>query len=132
MILVNTVDNNKSNFTTAEVTRAELARTFQKIVGRPSTKDLIRYVTRNQLPNCPITKEDIMNAEIIFGPDVGSLKGKTTRQDPPKVRMVRSMLPDDVLERNQDVTLCADIMYINGNPFLSLFRGRSSLERYKT
>jgi hypothetical protein len=50
MMLVNTVE---SNFTTAEVTRAELARTFQKIVGRPSTKDPIRYVTRNQLPQLP-------------------------------------------------------------------------------
>jgi hypothetical protein len=53
MIFVNTVDNNKSNFTKEEVTRAELARTFQKIVGRPSTKDMIRYVTRNQYPPAP-------------------------------------------------------------------------------
>jgi hypothetical protein len=115
--LVNTVAKNKSNFTKEEVNRAELARTFQKIVGRPSTKDLIRYVTRNQLPNCPITKEDIVNAEIIFGPDVGSLKGKTTRHGPSKVRVAQSMLPDDVFERNREVTLCADIMYINGTPF---------------
>ena len=32
----------------------------------------------NGLPNCPIASHDVEMAEIIFGPDVGALKGKTT------------------------------------------------------
>jgi hypothetical protein len=51
----------------------------------PSTKDFLRIVARNQLPNCPITRDDILAAEDIFGPDIGSLKGKTTRRKPHRV-----------------------------------------------
>jgi len=116
--LVNTVAANKSRFTLEEVSRAEQARFIQKVIGRPSTRDYIRYITRNQLPNCPVTRVDIANAENIFGPDVGSLKGKTTRQAPPKVRVPRSLLPPEELDRHRDVTLCADLMHINGVPFL--------------
>jgi len=32
------------------------------------------------IPICPITKGDILHAEDIFGTDVGSLQGKTTRK----------------------------------------------------
>jgi hypothetical protein len=52
-----------------------------------------------------------LNAERIFGPDVG---WKTTRQDPSKVRMTKIMLPPDTFDRNQEAAVCADIMYING------------------
>ena len=35
--------------------------------------------------NCPITSDDVDIAEKIFGPDVGSLKGKSTREQPKRV-----------------------------------------------
>ena len=115
--MVSTIAENKSRFTNEEVSRAEKARFIQKVIGRPSTKDFIRFVTRNQLPNCPVTTADIVNAETIFGPDTGSLKGKTVRQAPPKVRIHRSLLPPDDLIRLRDVTLCFDLMHVNGIPF---------------
>ena len=116
--MVNTVADNKSNYTVEEYSHAVLARQLQIKIGRPSTKDFIRIVTSNQLPNCPITRADILAAEHIFGPDVGSLKGKTTRKAPPRVHHQVDPLPPVVMMRYRDVALCADVMFVNGIPFL--------------
>jgi hypothetical protein len=40
-------------------------------------KDYIRIADRNLMPNCPVTCRDILAAEDIFEPNLGSLKGKT-------------------------------------------------------
>jgi hypothetical protein len=77
-VMINTVASKKSRYTNEDYSRAVLARQLQIRVGRPSTKDFLRIIARNQLPNCPITRDDILAAEDIFGPDIGSLKGKTT------------------------------------------------------
>jgi Reverse transcriptase (RNA-dependent DNA polymerase) len=118
-VLVNTVDQNKTKYTNAEVDRAQQARALQTKIGRPSTRDFIKIVTNNLLPNCPVTKRDIMIAEDIFGPDVGSLKGKTVRRPPHKVitDQLYTPLPPSIKDHYKDVTLCADLMYVNGIPF---------------
>jgi len=84
--LVNTVANNRNNYSNEAYLRAVQARELQIKIGQPSTQDFIHIVDNNHLPNCPITKADIMAAEHIFGPDIGSLKGKTTRRNPHAVK----------------------------------------------
>ena len=71
------------------------------------------------LPNCPITKANIICTEEILGPNLGSLKGKMTRTKPSKVIIGKyNELPTDILEIHGDVTLAVDIMYINEIPFM--------------
>jgi hypothetical protein len=81
-VLVNTVANNKVSYTNDDYSCVVQAREIQINIGWPSMKDFICIITSNQLPNCPITKADILTAEHIFGLDVGSLKGKTVRGKP--------------------------------------------------
>jgi hypothetical protein len=117
--LINTVDNNKSNYTQRDYSRAVLARKIQKMMGRPSTKNFLRYVDNNLLPNCPITRKDILAAEHIFGPDVGSLKGKTVRQSPDRVEALPGIsIPASIMSQYREIVLAIDIMYVNRVPFL--------------
>ena len=86
-------------------------------IGRPSLKEYLRIVTDNLLPNCPVTKADILVAEDIFGPEVGILKGKTTRRKPDTVRGVVEPIPPSLMGQYRHVMLGADIMHVNGIPF---------------
>ena len=62
-----------------------------------------------------------MVAEDIYGPDIGSLKGKTVRAPVPKVRITPTVLPASLFERIQELTMCCDIMYVNRIPFVMMY-----------
>jgi len=97
-VLINTVDKNINKYTVKQYSNARKARSIQDIIGCPNTLDYIKYVEQGPIPNCPITKEDIIRAEDILGPNLGSLKGKTTRKTPERV-MLHSLdnLPNELL-----------------------------------
>ena len=120
MALVTTVADNASNYTHADYSRALLARKTQQIIGRPSMWDYIRYVENNLIPNCPVTRRDIVAAEHIFGPDIGSLKGKTTRKRPIGVGLYdHTPIPPGVMEQYRDIILAVDVLYVNKLPFIA-------------
>jgi Reverse transcriptase (RNA-dependent DNA polymerase) len=122
VVMLNTVAANKSKYTNADYERATVARKLQVIMGRPSTKELLRLVDNKLLKNCPVTREDIMAAEHIFGPDVGSLRGKTVRRAPHAALVAPvGALPIEIMARYRVVTLTADIMFVNKMMFLVTF-----------
>jgi len=91
---------------------------LQDNIGRPNTADYINDIVRDLILNCPITKEDIICAEDILGPNLGSLKGNTTRKTLETVSLdILDNLPNGLLQEYGDVTLEIDIMYINKIPF---------------
>jgi len=114
---VHTVDSIKNKNTVKEYSDARKAQSIQDMIGRPSTKDYIRYVENNMLLNCPNTKADIICAEDILGPNLGSLKDKTTRTKPSKV-IINTYA--EMLKKYGDITLAVDIMYINEIPFVMI------------
>ena len=75
-VFVNTVEQNKSKFSHRDYLRAVSARELLSKIGRPSQQTFLRIIDKNLLPNCPITRRDAENAQMIFGADIGSLKGK--------------------------------------------------------
>jgi hypothetical protein len=117
-VLVNTVDNNKSRYPVRAYRQAILARKLQTMIEYPSTRDFIKLVNNNLIPNCPIGRADILAAEAIFGPNVNSLKGKIACHGKLHVKSDLSPIPREILSLYREVTLCVDIMYINKLPFL--------------
>ena len=96
IMLITTVDDNKNQASAHDYSRAKIARALQRRIDRPTTKTFIHYVGENLIPNCPITVHDIKNAEFIWGPELGALKGKTTRQTSPQIRMENNSIPVQV------------------------------------
>ena len=73
----------------------------------------------NLINGCPVTAEDLNIAQDIFGQDIGTLKGKTTRQKPlPTVRDYVE-IPDKLMKRQHDVHLAMDNLTICGLKFLT-------------
>ena len=66
-ILINTVAENKARYTLSEYKRAEKARTIQRRIGRPNTPRFIVLAEKGRIKNCDVTRQDIMNADDIFG-----------------------------------------------------------------
>ena len=116
---VNTVKNNKKIFTNNDYLHAVRARELQVTVsGCPSDKDFIKILKTSSLPNCPVTPWDVIIVDKLFGPNISTLKGKTTCCGPP---IVDSPMPVDIssiLKYYGEVTLCVDLMYMNKVPLL--------------
>jgi hypothetical protein len=111
-----------------EVKGANLARKAQAILGHPSSKELSQVVSNNfGITNCPINPIDISNAAAIYGHDLGGIRGKTVRKKPERVHGETLKIPKDFYKLHHFVTLTADIMYVNGVPFLTTLSRKISL-----
>ncbi len=113
------VAENKSNHTKAECQRAKRARDLLWALGFPSIVDLKKIVHVNSIMDCPVTTQDVDLAEKIYGPDVASIKGKTTHKKPPPARSDIVAIPPELHAAQRDVDLCFDAMFVNQIPFLT-------------
>ena len=103
MQFLNTVDENKHFFTRQQFARAKLARELYNALGTPSLADFKAIIRMNLIVNNPITQKDIDIAESIFGPEIGSLKGKTIRKTPIPVIDDFIELPRELFEQQEKI-----------------------------
>jgi hypothetical protein len=76
---VSTVVDNKALFVAREIDAADKARELYRKLGRPSQQQFEDILSKNVIMNCPVTVDDAKRAMLIYGPDLATLKGKTTR-----------------------------------------------------
>jgi hypothetical protein len=119
MAMVETVRNNYEGFTREQVIRATEARDAMAMMAHPTEEKFKKHVVSSAhvVRNFNISLQDIANANALFGPDRGSLKGKTVRRRPGRVRPEYVSIPRALYERIKNVTLTADVMFVNGLPF---------------
>ena len=114
---VDTIEENKKVFTARKFLQTKTTRELYGMIGVPSTKDYIGAVANKLILNIKVTVENIKNAEMIFGKDLGAIMGKTTRNRPaPVVSDVILLLPN-ILRAHKNVVLSADIFFVNGIAF---------------
>ena len=110
---VQMVQENMKFYAPREIKRAKLARDLLASVGSPSVQDLKTALATNAIANVPVTTSDVELAEQIFGPDIGSIKGKTTRRKPIPMVSDQIAMPPELCERRSTLELCIDIMFVN-------------------
>ncbi len=70
--------------------------------------------------------QDVYNPNRSFGLDLANLRGKTTRKQPEHVRVDYVEIPRNLVNMHKYATLVANMMFVNGLPFLvTLPRGIS-------
>jgi hypothetical protein len=71
------------------------------------------------ITNNPITQEDIAIAEQIFGLDISSLKGRTTRKTPIPGINEYIKIPQELFKKQEKIIICIDGIKVNGLTFLT-------------
>ena len=66
-----------------------------------------------------MTERNVNITEKIFGPDVGSVKGKTTRRKPGAVKEDQIKVPLELIAEPDNLIYCMDLLYVNGMPMLN-------------
>ena len=100
-------------FTKREVERADRARKFYHMVGAPTLENLKMVIRQNLFKNCPVTSQDVNLAEKIFGSDISTLKGRTTRPRPEVVVDDSIDIPEELIRENEAIDLAIDLIFIN-------------------
>ena len=116
---IETVEEKKLFYSERQVARAKAAREFYHAVGSPSMNDIRAIIRMNLIKNNPITIKDIELMKKIFGPNVGTIKGKTTRRRPTPVIEDLIDIPRELKMAQQKVTVAIDGMTVNSLKFLT-------------
>ena len=114
-----TVHDLENLYTPRQVQSAKNVRELQRRLAYPPQQRFEHIIKSGYILNCPYTVDDVRRAYHIYGPIVEALKGKTTRARPaivPSYALVK--LPSYIMNIHQQVTLCIDILLVNGNYFL--------------
>ena len=83
--MIETVKEKELLFTPLQISRAKQAQKLYHNLDTPSIKDFKAIIRVNAIENNLVTIDDINIAEKVFGKDISSLKGKTTRTRPTPV-----------------------------------------------
>ena len=117
---VQTVEENKGNFTPSDIEKADLAKRVYEMVGRPSPRDFYNMIKYKMIQNCPVTTADIKAARKIYGADVYAIRGKTVRSAPMRVQVDTMVpVPPSILTHYRKITLCIDLFYVDKIIFLA-------------
>jgi hypothetical protein len=117
--LIKTVKENRVGYTQRQFEQAKRARELYHIVGTPTIETFKTLIKMNAIRNCPVTTEDVNIAKKIFGADMSSLKGKSTRRKSTPVREDTVEIPEELIAHNRKIELCIDIMYVNECGFMT-------------
>ena len=73
------VTENMQKYSKQQIAQASWARRTYRTLGSLTVENFKTILRQNLIRNCPVTVRDVEIAEDLFGPDIATLKGRTTR-----------------------------------------------------
>ena len=71
--LIQTVQENEEGYRKRHIKDAQEACDIYAKVGYPSPRDFQKLISENMILNCPVTVEDVIRSDKIYGRDINSL-----------------------------------------------------------
>ena len=93
--------------------RVKAASKMLHALGAPTLEDLKSIIRMNLIRNNKVTTEDVNLALKTLGPDVATIKGKTTRRKPLPVVDNVIEIPDELLNIHREIELSVDGLKVN-------------------
>ena len=84
----------------------------------PSASDFDHMVCGNMFKNCPICVTGIKNAHTIFGPNIGSLRGKKVRNKTEIVMLDYVAITKKIKDEMKTIELIVDVRLVKKIPFV--------------
>ena len=100
-------------FSQSEIVRAKKTSRLYHQLAAPSVTVFKSLLRQNLIRNCEVMEKDIKLTNEFFGPDVPPLKGRSTRPKQRKVVDEQIVIPDEFVERNKNLKLVINIIFIN-------------------
>ena len=97
-----------------------MAKWLLHALGYPLVVDLKKIIKTNTIWDNPVTESDIKLMQCLYGPDIPTIKGETTRQCPHKLVSNVVSICHKLHDTQCNVCLYIDIMYVNGIPFITM------------
>ena len=83
-----------------------------------SKKDFERTVCANLIAHCSFIPENVTHAHTFFGENITGLRGKTVCQKLEQMVMDCIYIAQQIVQKNKDVMLTADVMFVNNLLFV--------------
>ncbi len=114
---VDTVKDNMKFHTDRQISDAKRARDLMTVLG--CTPEKLKLVIKQRLiEDNPVTVAHVDLAHKIFGKDIPSLKGKSTRSKPKAVVDDHIEIPREIYDNHPELVMEIDITYLNKLPML--------------
>ena len=129
-LFLQTVEGNKAMYQKRDVRKADQAVSIGRMINHPAKDKFARIIKDNWIRNCPVTIGDVKCAEVIYGPSLPSIQGRTRDQETPRVPELPIIpLPKELYESLKNVTLCVDYHFVDN---VTVFHTISRRIAYRT
>ena len=109
-----------ADFTHTQIQKAKDAKRLYQRIGYPGYTKIFWLVQNKKIRGCQVDMEDVKRAIHLYGPDIAVLRGRSVGTKSHKINKPEVIeLPKEILQKNINVHLYIDYMYVHGMPFLT-------------